>query len=122
MLKDIDSSAILAVADRARARWFYSDILGLDLRQDDGNVLSYRTGATTLVVYVSDHAGTNKANAVVWGVGAQFDAIIADLQSRQVTFEHYDMMERRGDVHVDGAFKAAWFKDPDGNLLHINNM
>ena len=122
MLKDIDSSAILAVADLARARQFYSDVLGLEPRNDDGNVLSYRTGKTTLVIYVSDYAGTNKANAVVWGVGAQFDAIIADLQAKGVVFEHYDMMERRGDIHVGGDFKAVWFKDPDGNLLHINNM
>ncbi|MGV8855187.1 MAG: VOC family protein [Devosia sp.] len=122
MLKDIDSSAILAVKDIARARAFYSDILGLDLRQADGNVLSYRTGGTTLVVYVSDYAGTNQANAVVWGVGTQFDSIIADLQAKGVAFEHYDMMERRGDVHVAGDFKGAWLKDPDGNLLHLNNM
>jgi hypothetical protein len=32
------------------------------------------------------------------------------------------MMERDGDIHIAGAFKAAWFKDPDGNLLHLNNM
>ena len=122
MLKDIDSSAILAVTDIARAREFYSDILGLEPRKDDGSVLSYRTGATTLVIYVSDYAGTNKANAVVWGVGDQFDAIVADLQAKRVVFEHYDMMERRGDIHGGGDFKAVWFKDPDGNLLHINNM
>jgi len=122
MLKDIDSSAIVAVSALSRARQFYSETLGLDLRQDDGNVLTYRTGGTTLVVYVSDHAGTNQANAVVWGVGAQFDAIIADLQAKNVAFEHYDMMERDGDIHVAGDFRAAWFKDPDGNLLHINNM
>jgi hypothetical protein len=38
-------------------------------------------------------------------------------------FEHYDMPggRREGDVHIFGTFKAAWFKDPDGNTLHINN-
>jgi hypothetical protein len=30
-------------------------------------------------------------------------------------------MSRQGDVHVAGTFKAAWFKDPDGNILHINS-
>ena len=30
-------------------------------------------------------------------------------------------MQRDGDVHRMGDFKAAWFKDPDGNILHINN-
>jgi len=30
-------------------------------------------------------------------------------------------LKRDGDVHIAGDFKAAWFKDPDGNILHINN-
>jgi hypothetical protein len=25
-------------------------------------------------------------------------------------------MTRQGDVHVAGSMKAAWFKDPDGNI------
>jgi hypothetical protein len=24
-------------------------------------------------------------------------------------------------VHVFGDFKAAWLKDPDGNILHLNS-
>jgi hypothetical protein len=24
-----------------------------------------------------------------------------------------------GDIHVSGAMKIAWFKDPDGNILSI---
>ena len=124
MLKDIDSSAILAVSDLARARTFYHDKLGLELAQDSDNVLSFRTGKTTLNVYVSDFAGTNKANAVVWGVGNQIDAIVADLVAKGITFEHYpDMgMDYRGGIHSSGDFKAVWLKDPDGNILHLNNM
>jgi len=30
-------------------------------------------------------------------------------------------LERDGDIHRAGDFKAAWFKDPDGNILHINS-
>ncbi|MGH7663671.1 MAG: hypothetical protein ACRENI_05165 [Gemmatimonadaceae bacterium] len=38
-----------------------------------------------------------------------------------VAFEHYDMPDttRKGDVHAAGSWKAAWFKDPDGNILAI---
>jgi len=28
-------------------------------------------------------------------------------------------MTREGDVHVGGSMKAAWFKDPDGNILAL---
>ena len=65
MLKDHDSSAIVAVTDLDRARAFYGDVLGLELTdegQEEG-VLVYRTGATRLVVYQSEYAGTNRAKA-----------------------------------------------------------
>jgi len=124
MLKDIDSSAIVAVSDLSRARAFYHETLGLDLTQDNDSVLSFRTGRTTLNVYVSDFAGTNKANAVVWGVGDQIDAIVADLAAKGARFEHYPSMgmDYRDGIHSSGDFKAVWLKDPDGNILHLNNM
>ena len=122
MLKDKNSSAIVAVSDLARARQFYEGVLGLTLASGDDNVLSFKTGATTLVVYKSDFAGTNQANAVVWGVGDEVEAITADLKGKGVVFEHYPGMNVQGDMHVAGKFKAVWFKDPDGNILHYNNM
>jgi hypothetical protein len=38
-----------------------------------------------------------------------------------VQFEHYDLpgMKVEGDVHVSGPTRAAWFKDPDGNIMAI---
>ena len=124
MLKDIDTSAILAVKDISRARDFYQNKLGLELADGDDNLLSFKTGKTILNVYVSDYAGTNKANAVVWGVGGELDAIVADLAAKGITFEHYpDMgMDYKDGIHSSGDFKAVWFKDPDGNILHLNNM
>lgn len=124
MLKDIDSTAIVAVKDLSQAKAFYQDKLGLELTQGDDNVLSFKTGKTTLVVYVSDYAGTNKANAVVWGVGEQIDSIVADLAAKGISFEHYPEMglDYANGIHSSGDFKAIWFKDPDGNILHLNNM
>lgn len=124
MLADKNSSAIVAVRDIAAARGFYVDTLGLEPDQDDDNMLVLKTGNTQLVVYVSDYAGTNKANAVVWGVGEDIDAIVSTLLGKGVKFEHYpDMgLDYSGGIHSSGDFKAAWLKDPDGNILHLNNM
>jgi catechol 2,3-dioxygenase-like lactoylglutathione lyase family enzyme len=124
MLKDKSSSAIVAVSDIDRAKKFYRDTLGLQLADDSmgDSVLAFHTGDTELVVYKSDFAGTNKANAAVWGVGNEIESIVANLKSKGVSFEHYDDMERDGDIHTAGEFKAVWFKDPDGNILHLNNM
>ncbi|MNE03345.1 Glyoxalase-like domain protein [compost metagenome] len=120
MLKNKNSSAIVAVKDLDRARAFYSDVLDLNLA-DTGNegMLGYRTGNTWLTVYKSDFAGTNQANAVTWDVGVELDDIVAALKAKGVAFEHYDEMPREGDVHVCGSLRLAWFKDPDGNILHL---
>lgn len=122
MFKDFNSSAIIAVTDIARARHFYESVLGLTLLKADTMLLSFQTGNTTLIVYKSDFAGTNQANAVVWGVGEEIEAITADLKAKGVVFEHYPGMELQGDIHVGGGFKMVWLKDPDGNILHYNSM
>ena len=124
MLRDKSSSAIVAVSDIARARRFYEDTLGLDLVDDTmGEVLVFRTGDTSLTVYRSDEAGSNRANAVVWSVGDEIEAITETLKAKGVAFEHYPGIgELRGDIHVSGDMKMVWFKDPDGNVLHLNSM
>ena len=63
-------------------------------------------------------------------MGEDLDAIVADLAAKGVRFEHYPGIGRLdGDVHVidrmgpGGAdARLVWFKDPDGNILHINNL
>jgi catechol 2,3-dioxygenase-like lactoylglutathione lyase family enzyme len=125
MLKDKDATAIVAVRDIQRARTFYEETLGLPLQASEmSDVLTFTTGATTLTVYRSEFAGTNQANAVAWSVGDELDEIVRDLKGKGVTFEHYDLpdMELEGDVHVSGGFRAAWLKDPDGNILNFVDM
>lgn len=126
MLKDKPSSAIVAVSDIARARNFYANTLGLELADENmGGALGFRTGDTWLVVYRSDEAGTNRANAVVWSCGDEIDEIVKELQAKGVAFEHYPDLEGtrlEGDIHVAGRMKMVWFKDPDGNILHLNNI
>ena len=43
------------------------------------------------------------------------------MTAKGVSFEHYDLpgTAREGDVHLLGSLKAAWFKDPDGNILNL---
>ena len=119
------SSAIVAVSDLDRARRFYGETLGLEAQdKQGGETVAFKTGDTTLLVYKSEFAGTNKANAAVWGAGGDFDSIADALRASGVTFEEYpDMgMEIDRGVHRMDEFKAVWFKDPDGNILHDNNL
>jgi hypothetical protein len=83
--------------------------------------LVFKSGSSKVLVYQSQFAGTNKATAATWGVGNDIEQIVQGLKAQGVTFEHYDMpgLTRKGDVHVGGNMKAAWFKDPDGNILAL---
>ena len=89
-----------------------------------GDVALFESGGTKIVVYKSEFAGTNKATSATWGVGEELEKIVEDLKAKSVTFEHYDMpgLTLKGDIHVADGFRAVWFKDADGNILHINNQ
>lgn len=122
MLKNKDSAAIVAVKDIERAKRFYRDVLELELIEESEQVLQFRTGKTALVVYLSEFAGTNEANAVVWGVGDDIDTIVGRLREKGVRFEQYEGIDYADGIHRAGEFAMVWFKDPDGNILHLNNM
>jgi catechol 2,3-dioxygenase-like lactoylglutathione lyase family enzyme len=122
MLGNKDAVANIAVKDLQAARKFYEGTLGLKAVGTEGDdLVAFRSGGSTLFVYRSDFAGTNKATAVTWNVGNEVDATVRDLKSKGVTFEHYKMpgMKLEGDVHVGGGMRIAWFKDPDGNILSV---
>jgi catechol 2,3-dioxygenase-like lactoylglutathione lyase family enzyme len=124
MLSHKTSSAILAVSDVDRARAFYGGTLSLSAVEDGGDFTVYRTGETHIVVYRSEEAGTNRANAVVFDAAGEIESIVADLAGKGVAFERYEMAGTtyRDGIHEAGGMKMAWFKDPDGNILHINEM
>lgn len=125
MLSDKDAMATVAVKDLAAAKEFYEGKLGFKrVGPDDPEALSYASGRSRLVVYRSEFAGTNKATSVTFGAGGDLDAIVKALKDAGIAFEHYDMPggKREGDVHIFGDLKAVWFTDPDGNIIHINNM
>jgi catechol 2,3-dioxygenase-like lactoylglutathione lyase family enzyme len=124
MLKHTSVMATVAVRNIEAARRFYEETLGLELGGTEGDaVCAYRSGGSTIMVYESRFAGTNKATAATWAVGDKVDEIVRALGAKGVEFEHYDLPDttRQGDVHVSGKVRVAWFKDPDGNILSIVN-
>jgi catechol 2,3-dioxygenase-like lactoylglutathione lyase family enzyme len=114
---------VLAASDVGRAKKWYEEKLGLTPEMEDpAGGLWYRfAGETWLLVYPTPNAGTarnTQAHLDVTGIGAFMD----DLRSRGVTFEEYDFGEygrtENGLMDVMG-WKAAWFKDSEGNTIEI---
>lgn len=122
MLGDKNVHAILPVKNLEEAKKFYEETLGLKKVDENAGGVVYGSGSSKVFVYPSEFAGTNQANAASWDV-EDVDSMVAGLKSKGVTFEHYDMpgITLQGDVHVMGEMKAAWFKDPSGNILCLSN-
>jgi len=84
MLADKDAMATIAVRDLAAAKNFYQQKLGFSPTGPEGDgVVTLRSGNSTIVVYESQFAGTNKATSATWGVGTEMDSIVQPLK-RQV--------------------------------------
>jgi catechol 2,3-dioxygenase-like lactoylglutathione lyase family enzyme len=118
--------AVLPAADIDRAKAWYRTHLGLDPAQvmGDGSAI-YETGGVQFMLYASEFAGTNQATAAGFMVD-DFDAAIAELRGNGVTFEDYDygddMRTVDGVMTDPEGFKAAWFKDSEGNILSVGAM
>jgi catechol 2,3-dioxygenase-like lactoylglutathione lyase family enzyme len=121
MLGDYEALATIAVKSLAAARKFYEGKLGFKVVHTEGDqAVTYKSGNSQLLVYQSQFAGTSKATAATWMV-KDVEALVKDLKSKGIAFEHYNMpgMTLKGDVHVAGPRKNAWLKDPDGNILAL---
>lgn len=125
MLGDAKVFATVAVIDLDLARPFYEKTLGLPVvdEDDDIRVVIYGSEANGLQVYETANAGTNQATYVTWEVD-DIDQVVHGLRDKGVRFEHYPDMpgvQLDGDVHRWGEEEAAWFRDPDGNILCVHS-
>jgi predicted enzyme related to lactoylglutathione lyase len=126
MLNNAKVQPMLPVKDLGGAKKFYEETLGLQKVGEMGDeAVTFKSGGTTLVVYRSEFAGTNKGTAALWEVD-DVDGTVKQLKSKGVKFEQYDMpgLKREGDFYraeEGGGFKVAWFKDPAGNILSVQN-
>ena len=115
--------ATIAVKDLAKGKDFYGAKLGLKKTDENMGGVTYTSGNGRLFVYESATAGTGQATCAMWEV-KDAAAVVEELKAKGVSFEHYDMpgVTREGDLHVMGPMKAAWFKDPDGNILNFTSI
>ena len=114
----------LPVTDTGRAKEFYSDRLGLAFRETnaEGSLLYDLGGGASLMLLPREAGTQNPSTALTWEVD-DVVAEVVDLESRGVRFEDYDQPGLTTVDHVaemEGE-RAAWFLDPDGNVLCIHD-
>jgi len=120
-LADHAVHAALPVQDLARARSFYGDVVGLRADAEESGGIFFHAGAgTRVLVFPSQGTSAGTHTQAAWQVD-DIEAEVATLRGRGVVFEEYDFPSLRtvngiADVPVG---RAAWFKDPDGNVLGL---
>jgi catechol 2,3-dioxygenase-like lactoylglutathione lyase family enzyme len=124
MLKDGQTGATLAVADIDRAKAFYADTLGFSVAQESPGGILFQAGqGTAFFVYPSTFAGTNKATAMTVNV-TDFNGTVEELRGKGIEFLEYDFpgLKTENGVAQTPDGPAAWFADPDGNILALTQM
>jgi len=100
--------------DLARARRFYTEVLGLEIETEGESDLELRAGQVTLDVFDPSSIGEPFAPSPA-GMAlrvADVDAARAELEAKGVEFD--------GDTIETSVCKQAWFRDPDGNALMLH--
>ncbi len=124
MLDTFPVYAVLPSSDLERARAWYHERLGMDPTKEDPGGLWYSCAdGTWFVVTGSAFAGTAQNTAASFQVKHLTDLMSA-MRGRGVVFEEYDLPDF---TTVDGLFtagpyRAAWFKDADGNIIEISEV
>jgi catechol 2,3-dioxygenase-like lactoylglutathione lyase family enzyme len=124
-LKNAHIAPTIPVTDIEKAKRFYGEKLGLDLcteNRDRGELLYEAGDGTHVLVYQRRTPTVSDATAMTFLVDDVRQT--ADwLRDRGISFEDYEMPRmgiktERGIADMNGDL-AAWFQDPDGNILAI---
>lgn len=122
-LSESSVAMMLPVSDTDRAQKFYTDQLGLPYEgvNDEKEVMYRLGGGAHLVLLPRPDEKPLGSTAMSFEVG-DVEREMSDLEARGVKFEDYDMPGLKTENHIAtmGHDKAAWFLDPDGNVLCLH--
>jgi catechol 2,3-dioxygenase-like lactoylglutathione lyase family enzyme len=122
MLNRTRVTAMLPVKDLARARSFYEKQLGLEPAglKPDGKFV-YLCGGTELALFPRP-GGTKAEHTAISFKVDDIGSAVRELEGRGVQFADYDLPGLKTVEHVCvlGSEKAAWFQDPEGNILCLH--
>lgn len=120
MLEGARLVAFAASTDLDRAAAFYVDRLGLLLVERTPFALVLDGGGTQLRVTRVEEKAAASYTVLGWMV-PDLDAGVDELRSKGIVFARYPGMEQdRHDAWTaPGGSRIAWFTDPDGNVLSV---
>ena len=112
-VEHVDFVSVLT-QDLARAKAFYTGVLGLEVESVGESDMELRAGQVTLDVFDPASIGQPFApspGGLAFRV-ADVDAARVELEAKGVVFD--------GETIETSVCRQAWFKDPDGNALMLH--
>lgn len=114
----------IRVSDIAKAREFYEGKLGLKVVYDEPGELLLKAGKNSRIYLYEGEVSKADHTLAVFYVD-DMEKTVDGLADKGVVFEHYDSPEIKTDkkgIAYRGRKKAAWMKDPDGNILGLSQI
>ena len=126
MLGDNPIDVVLLATDLGESRDFYVGKLGLEILTEYEDEIIYKCGGDSRLTVTKSTTGTaDEQTQAGWRVD-NLAAELAELRSRGVEIQEYDMPEvglKTVDGIADLGFAlVAWIVDPHGNALAITQL
>ncbi|MCA1834371.1 MAG: VOC family protein [Actinomycetota bacterium] len=121
MLSQYPVHTTIPVTDLVAAKAFYEGVLGyVPEMETPAGIIYSAGGGTRFLVYQSAEPSSGKHTVLGIHV-SDIHAVVASLRSVGVTFQEYDLpgMKTENAVADTGPGYAAWFKDPEGNVIGL---
>ena len=121
MLKHSKAFSGFSVNDLQKAKKFYSETLGLDVKDNPMGVLELHVASgTPVLVYPKPNHEPATYTVLNFPV-EDIDNAVDELTSKGIVFEQYKELQTdaKGISRNPRGPKIAWFKDPAGNILSV---
>lgn len=121
MFKNVKAFSGFSVDKIDVAKKFYSEVLGLDVTENEMGLLDLHiAGGTEIIIYPKPNHTPATFTVLNFPVD-NIETAVDDLKKLGVVFEQYDLPEIKTDEKdiARGEPSVAWFKDPAGNILSV---
>ncbi len=123
MLKNSKAFSGFSVNDIQKAKEFYSEILGLEVKDTPMGLLELNPeGGNRVIIYSKPNHVAATFTVLNFPV-KNIDEAVDELIKKGITFEQYDgtiKTDEKGICRSGGKGpNIAWFKDPAGNILSL---
>jgi catechol 2,3-dioxygenase-like lactoylglutathione lyase family enzyme len=121
MFKDSRVFSSFSVNDLQKAKEFYGQTLGLDVKQTPEGLELHLAGGNTTFLYPKPNHTPASFTVLNFPVD-DIEKAVDELNNLGIRLEHYDLpdikTDERGIARGEGP-QIAWFKDPAGNILSV---